>query len=122
MRAKQAARMDFCDLKCIQKIIDIRIRTKLCTCRNTELCHNRLKSSSHIVVIVIQTNPEIATAKVFFILNDKLKSDINDSVHAICKHYNVPCIDLKDIDKQSGHPSVKGMQQMADQVVKAVRK
>ena len=61
-------------------------------------------------------------AKVFFILNDKLKSDINDSVHAICKHYNVPCIDLKDIDKQSGHPSVKGMQQMADQVVKAVCK
>jgi hypothetical protein len=29
---------------------------------------------------------------------------------------------LKNIDKQSGHPSVKGMKAIADQVVKAIRK
>ena len=60
-------------------------------------------------------------AKVFFILNDKLKPVINDSVHEICKYYRVPCIDLQNIDKQSGHPSVKGMRQIADQVLKAIR-
>ena len=60
-------------------------------------------------------------AKVFFILNDKLKPVINDSVHEICKYYHVPCIDLQNIDKQSGHPSVKGMRQIADQVLKAIR-
>jgi len=30
-------------------------------------------------------------------------------------------IELKDIDKISGHPSVKGMRQIADQVNKAVK-
>ena len=61
-------------------------------------------------------------AKVFFILNSGLKTVINDSVHEICRYYNVPCIDLKNIAKQSGHPSVAGMKAMADQVVKAIRK
>ena len=60
-------------------------------------------------------------AKVYFILNDKLKPVINESVHEICKYYQVPCIDLQNIDKQSGHPSVKGMRQIADQVLKALR-
>lgn len=60
-------------------------------------------------------------AKVYFILNDKLKPVINESVHEICKYYRVPCIDLQNIDKQSGHPSVKGMRQIADQVLKALR-
>lgn len=60
-------------------------------------------------------------AKVYFILNDCLKPVINESVHEICKHYNVPCIDLKNIAKQSGHPSVAGMKAIAEQVVKAIR-
>ena len=61
-------------------------------------------------------------AAVFFILNTALKPVINESVHKICKYYNVPCIDLRDIDKQSGHPSAAGMKAMADQVVEAVKK
>ena len=61
-------------------------------------------------------------AKVFFLLNDKLKADINESVHKICQHYNVPCIDLKNIDKQSRHPSVRGMKQIADQVIDFMKK
>ncbi|MBR2356934.1 MAG: hypothetical protein IKD10_05950 [Lentisphaeria bacterium] len=61
-------------------------------------------------------------AKVFFLLNDKLKDVINQSVHNICKYYNIPCIDLKDIDKQSRHPSIKGMKQIADQVIESVKK
>ena len=60
------------------------------------------------------------TARLLFILNTELKPEINESVHTICKHYGVQCLDLKDIDKQLGHPSQKGMQQIADQVVKAV--
>ena len=56
-------------------------------------------------------------ARIYFVLNSELKPVINDSVHEICKHYDIPCIDLKDIDKQSRHPSVKGMKAFADQVV-----
>lgn len=61
-------------------------------------------------------------ARIFFILNSDLKPVINDSIHEICKHYQIPCIDLKNIEKQSGHPSVKGMKAFADQVVEAIGK
>ncbi len=60
-------------------------------------------------------------AKVFFILNTELSDAINESVHAVCQHYKVPCLDLHDIDKQAGHPSVEGMKAMAEQVLKAIR-
>ncbi len=61
------------------------------------------------------------SAKVYFILNSGLKQEINDSVHQICAHYEVPCIDLHDIEKQGGHPSIKGMRAFADQVIAAIR-
>lgn len=57
------------------------------------------------------------TAKIVFILNNELRADINESTHTICKHYGIPCLDLQNIDKQMGHPSIKGMKAFADQVV-----
>jgi len=54
--------------------------------------------------------------EVYVILNDGLKDEIDNSVKEICRHYGVDCIELKDIDKMSGHPSIKGMEQIAGQV------
>lgn len=53
---------------------------------------------------------------IYFILNDGLSADVTSSCKTICEHYGVKCIALKDIDKKAGHPSVKGMQQIAEQV------
>ena len=58
---------------------------------------------------------------IYFILNDKLRQEINESVRTICEHYGVELIELKDIDKKSGHPSVLGMQQIAEQVEERLR-
>ena len=60
------------------------------------------------------------TAQILFILNSELKESINESVHTICKHYGVQCLDLKDIEKQGGHTSVKGMTDFSKQVRKAL--
>jgi hypothetical protein len=54
--------------------------------------------------------------EIYFILNTGLKDEINTSVKTICEHYGVPVITLTEVDKISGHPSVKGMRQIADQV------
>ena len=54
--------------------------------------------------------------EIYFILNDDLRDEIDESVKTICAHYDVPVIELTDINKLSGHPSVKGMRQIADQV------
>lgn len=54
--------------------------------------------------------------KIYFLLNDGLGKEINESVKTICGYYQVDCIELKGIDKMSGHPSVKGMSQINEQV------
>lgn len=62
------------------------------------------------------------TAQLYYILNCDLKESINSSIDEICRHYSVPVIKLSGIDKTSGHPNVKGMSQIADQVVAALKK
>ncbi len=54
--------------------------------------------------------------EIYFILNDGLQAEINESVKTICAHYQIPCIELNGIDKINGHPSVKGMNQICEQV------
>lgn len=54
--------------------------------------------------------------EIYFILNDGLQEEINESIKTVCKHYQVPCIVLKDIDKANGHPSIKGMNQICEQI------
>lgn len=59
--------------------------------------------------------------EVYFIINTELKKEINESVLEVCKHYDVPVIELVDIDKKSSHPSVKGMKAIAQQVLKFIK-
>ena len=58
---------------------------------------------------------------IYFILNNGLKEEIHESTLTVCKHYDIPCIELKDIDKKEGHPSIKGMKQIYKQVKKHLR-
>lgn len=56
--------------------------------------------------------------KIVFIVNTELKSEISSSIIEVCKHYGIRYIELRDIDKQHGHPSVKGMIQIKNQMMK----
>ena len=51
-----------------------------------------------------------------YIINDGLKEEITTSIIEVCKRYNIPYVELKDIDKTAGHPNINGMRQIADQV------
>jgi len=59
---------------------------------------------------------------VFFILNDGLRDDITRTTRDLCRKNAVPCIELHDIDKKSGHPSVTGMKAIAQQVLSYLTK
>lgn len=61
------------------------------------------------------------TADVYFISNDGLKPEITESMAQTCKHYDVPMIQLENISKTAGHPNVKGMTQIAEQLDKAIK-
>ena len=56
--------------------------------------------------------------KIYFLLNSDLTDEINESVKTVCQHYEIDYIELKEIDKMSGHPSVKGMEQIKEQIEK----
>lgn len=60
--------------------------------------------------------------KIYFILNSELSDAIDSSVKNICAHYNVPVIELQDIEKKAGHPSIAGMKAIAEQVDAFVKK
>ena len=59
-------------------------------------------------------------AKVYSILNSELQEEVNESMRAICQHYGVQLIELHDIDKQNGHPSISGMKARRDQLQQAI--
>lgn len=56
-------------------------------------------------------------SKVVFMLNSGLRNDINESVQAICDHYNVPVLKLKNITKIDGHPDIAGMEAINSQLM-----
>ena len=60
--------------------------------------------------------------KIYFILNSELSDAIDSSVKNICAHYNVPVIELQDVEKKAGHPSIAGMKAIAEQVDAFVKK
>lgn len=83
-----------------------------------QLYHFR-PAMAKLLADLIQNYPK---ARLLFMLNSELKPEINESVHTICAHYGVQCLDLHDIDKQLGHPSQKGMKAIAAQVIEALKK
>ena len=59
--------------------------------------------------------------RIVFIINTELKPDFVAVMKKCLERYNIECLELKKIDKQMGHPSVKGMKAFADQVTKYLR-
>ncbi len=60
-----------------------------------------------------------AQAEICFILNSELREPVNESMREVCKHYNVKLVELHDIEKQNGHPSINGMKSICDQLLEA---
>ncbi len=58
-------------------------------------------------------------AEICFILNSELKEPVNESMREVCKHYNVKLVELHDIEKQNGHPSINGMKSICEQLLEA---
>lgn len=54
--------------------------------------------------------------EVTVIINSDMRPDVAESLETIAKHYGVGCVLLHDIDKRAGHPTVKGMTQIATQI------
>ena len=67
-----------------------------------------------------ELSKNLKDTKVYCILNTELKPEIENGFVSACKQYDVSVIRLKNIDKTSGHPTVKGMKQIKEQILLAV--
>lgn len=54
--------------------------------------------------------------RVIFIINTNIKPEIGEAIKLAAEHYGTEYIELKDIDKRNGHPTVKGMEDIANEV------
>ena len=62
----------------------------------------------------------LKSARLIVIINTELRPDVVNGYIAACKHYNTEYIQLKDIEKQNGHPNKIGMRQIFNQVYNAL--
>ena len=55
------------------------------------------------------------------VINDILSKEVTESMQVVSDHYGVRWILLHDMDKQWGHPSQKGMTQIAEQLSEVIK-
>ena len=58
--------------------------------------------------------------RIIFIINCGLKEEITRGIKNACEHYGIEVVSLSDIDKKSDHPTVPGMKQIKEQVLKSL--
>lgn len=75
---------------------------------------NVLPAFCYMVNYIKTYNP---TARIINVTNDILKSQIKDGIELSCIHYNIDNVVLENIEKMDNHPSISGMQSIAQQIL-----
>ena len=61
-------------------------------------------------------------AKIYCLINTELKSEITEGMKEVCRKYGITEIAFDFIDKEYGHPTIKGMQDIKNTVLTVLRK
>ena len=59
----------------------------------------------------------LPSANIVCMINTDLKQEIDDALKTTCEHYQCHAISLSNINKESGHPTKKGMQEIKTQLL-----
>ena len=60
---------------------------------------------------------ELPNAEICFIINTDMRAEIGDCIEFAGKYFDVKTVRLHDIDKLEGHPTIKGMAEICEQVL-----
>ncbi len=96
---------------------DCRLGENMSTGWTEETDRTILPAFCRLMAYAKEHNPQ---ARVLCIVNTDLKDEIAEGVADACTLMGVQCLMLHDIDKEWGHPTALGMQQIADQVAAAL--
>lgn len=61
------------------------------------------------------------TSRIYNIINDEITGPIREHMINVSERYQVPCILLKDVEKEMGHPNQNGMRAIYEQVAEAIK-
>lgn len=76
-----------------------------------------LPAICYIIKLLKETLPE---AKIYFPINDDIKPEIKEGIVVACEHLGIKAIVLKNITKHCSHPTIKGMEEITEQILAAV--
>lgn len=65
---------------------------------------------------------ELPEADIYFLINTELKAEIEDCIKKAGDYFNFETVELKNIEKECGHPNVSGMKTICEQVISAIAK
>jgi len=63
---------------------------------------------------------DLPNTEIVFIINTEIKEEIQTCMEQTAVNYKVKAVRLRDIDKESGHPTAKGMLSIYEQVLKVL--
>lgn len=64
---------------------------------------------------------DLPNAKIVFIVNCEIKNEIIDAIITAGEFFGVDTVKLHNIDKNYSHPTVKGMQQICNQILGTIK-
>lgn len=84
---------------------------------NEEDLKQAIPAYCYVLSHIRKKNPN---AEIISIINTDLHPDIRDGWVLAAEHYGAKTVELQEIDKQNGHPTALGMEQIARQVEAAL--
>lgn len=83
--------------------------------------HEDLYNFFPAVCYLISTIKEFApNAKVIYLINPYLRTEVINGIITACEHYSVEYIKFKRLEVVDGHPTVKGMQEIKNQILESI--
>lgn len=74
-----------------------------------------------ISYLIAKLKEELPGGNIIFIINTELDERIVGAIKHASEHFGTSYIELQNIDKKSGHPTILGMEQICNQLIKATK-
>jgi len=59
---------------------------------------------------------------IYNVVNDDISGELKEIITEVCEHYCITNIELKDIEKENGHPNRNGMRRIKEQIAEVMGK
>lgn len=66
--------------------------------------------------LINRIKENVPGARIINIVNSELKQEIMEGFSSACKEYGVECVQLANVEKNAGHPTIAGMESIKNQV------